>query len=64
VYAAVIGDEVPHLHVHLQARYPGTPREYWWDRVDQWPQARRGSMAEIESFVRELRAYLADGTLP
>jgi histidine triad (HIT) family protein len=60
VYAAVIGDRVPHLHVHLLPRYPGTPREFWWTRVDEWPDARRGSTAEIESFVHELRAYIAD----
>ena len=61
VYAAVIGDAVPHLHVHLLPRYPGTPREYWWTRVDEWPHARRGSAAEIEVLVQELRGYLADG---
>jgi histidine triad (HIT) family protein len=59
VYAAVIGDGVPHLHVHLLPRYPGTPREYWWTRVDEWPQARRGNTAEIEALVRELNGYLA-----
>ena len=62
VYAAVIGDGVPHLHVHLLPRYPGTPREYWWTRVDEWPQARRGSAAEIEVLVHELRGYLAGTT--
>jgi len=41
VYAMVIGDAVPHLHVHLQARYPGAPREYWWDKVAQWPCRER-----------------------
>jgi len=61
VYAAVIGDEVPHLHVHLLARFPGTPREFWWTRVDRWPEARGGSAAEIDIFVAELRRYLADG---
>jgi histidine triad (HIT) family protein len=60
VYAAVIGDGVPHLHVHLLPRYPGTPREYWWTKVDEWPQARRGERAEIEAFVAGLRRYLAD----
>jgi histidine triad (HIT) family protein len=59
VYAAVIGDEVPHLHVHLLPRFPGTPREYWWTRVDEWPQARRGDAAEIAVLVGELRSYLA-----
>jgi histidine triad (HIT) family protein len=60
VYAAVIGDAVPHLHVHLLPRFPGTPREYWWTRVDEWPEARRGGSAEIAALVRELRSYLAD----
>jgi histidine triad (HIT) family protein len=32
VYAQVIGDRVPHLHVHLLPRYPGTPEDYWWDK--------------------------------
>jgi histidine triad (HIT) family protein len=59
VYAAVIGDGVPHLHVHLIPRYPGTPREYWWDRVDEWPDARRGLEPEIAVLVRDLRAYAA-----
>lgn len=59
VYAAVIGDGVPHVHVHLLPRFPGTPREYWWTRVDEWPQARRGTAAEIEALVRKLRSYLA-----
>lgn len=63
VYAAVIGDGVPHLHIHLMPRYPGTPREYWWTRVDEWPDAPRGGAAEVEKLVRELRAYFADSRL-
>jgi histidine triad (HIT) family protein len=59
VYAAVIGDQVPHLHVHLLPRYPGTPREYWWDRVDEWPDARRGSEPQITEFVASLHRYLS-----
>lgn len=59
VYAAVFGDGVPHLHVHLLPRFPGTPREYWGTHVNKWPQARRGNAAEIEVLVRELRGYIA-----
>jgi len=59
VYAAVIGDRVPHLDVHLIPRYPGTPREYRWDRLDEWPDAPRGDDREIAALVRRLRAYLA-----
>lgn len=60
VYAAVIGDGVPHLHVHLLPRFPGTPREYWWTRVDEWPHARRGDGADITEFVHGLRSHLAE----
>lgn len=60
VYAAVWGDGVPHLHVHLLPRFPGTPREYWGTRVNEWPQAQRGNAAEIEVFVSGLRRYLVD----
>jgi histidine triad (HIT) family protein len=59
VYSAIIGDGVPHLHVHLMPRYPGTPREYWWTRLQEWPQAPRGDAAEIEALVARLRAYQA-----
>ena len=58
VYAEVIGDAVPHLHVHLTARYPDAPREYWWPRVKEWPQAPRGGLPEIEALVRDLRDHL------
>ena len=59
VYAAVFGDGVPHLHVHLLPRFPGTPREYWGVHVDTWPQARRGTATEIAHLVQGLRGYLA-----
>ncbi len=58
VYAAVIGHGVDHLHLHLIARYPGTPREFWWTRVDEWPDAPRGGAAEIAALVGRLRAQL------
>jgi len=58
VYAAVWGDGVPHLHVHLLPRFSGTPREYWGTQVNKWPHARRGGTAEIEVLVSELRQYL------
>jgi diadenosine tetraphosphate (Ap4A) HIT family hydrolase len=64
VYSAVIGDAVPHLHIHLQARFPGTPREYWWTRVNEWPSARRGGIAEIKEFVRQLSEYIAASGVP
>ena len=47
VYAFVIGNSVPHLHVQVVARYPGAPREYWGPHVDDWPDAPRGRDREI-----------------
>jgi hypothetical protein len=41
------------------APVPGTPREYWWDRVDEWPGARRGSEPHITELVASLHGYLS-----
>jgi histidine triad (HIT) family protein len=61
VYAFVLGDHVPHLHVHLVPRYPGAPTQYWGIHVDEWPGAPRGGPAEIEALVRRLRDCLQAG---
>ena len=58
VYAFVLGDAVPHLHVHLAPRYPGTPREYWGTRLDEWPDAPRVDPAAMAEFVSDLREVL------
>jgi histidine triad (HIT) family protein len=59
VYAAVIGHGVDHLHMHLIPRYPGTPREYWWTRVDEWPGAPRGDADAVAALAERLRTVLA-----
>jgi histidine triad (HIT) family protein len=57
VYAAVIGHGVAHVHLHLIPRYPGTPREFWWTRVDEWPDAPCGGETEVEALVERLRGH-------
>ncbi len=59
VYAAVLGNRTPHLHVHLLARFPGTPREFWGLNADDWPGAERGTDPQIAGLVTRLHAYLA-----
>jgi len=59
VYAFVLGDHVPHLHVHVVPRYPGAPPEYWGVHVDEWPDAPHGGPDEIASLCGRLRAQLA-----
>jgi histidine triad (HIT) family protein len=58
VYSSVVGHQVDHLHLHLVPRYPGTPREYWWPKLDEWPDAPLGGMAEVTRMVDEIRARL------
>jgi histidine triad (HIT) family protein len=59
VYAFVLGDHVPHLHLHLIARHPGAPAQYRGVHVTEWPEAPRGGEADIAALNTHLRAYLA-----
>jgi len=59
VYAFVLGDGVPHVHVHAVPRYPDAPREYWGVHVDEWPAAPRGGPGEIVALCARIRAYLS-----
>jgi len=58
VYAFVLGDDVPHVHIHVVPRYPGAPREYWGVHVDEWPDAPHGGPLEMDALCGRLRAYL------
>lgn len=58
VYVYAVGDEVPHLHVHLVPRYSGTPREHWGPGVTRWPQAPRVDSHAMHALVSDLRSHL------
>lgn len=58
VYMYVLGDEVPHLHLHLVPRYPGTPREHWGPGVTRWSQAPRVDPEAMRALVSALRSHL------
>jgi diadenosine tetraphosphate (Ap4A) HIT family hydrolase len=58
VYSAVIGTRVPHFHLHLLPRYPGTPRDVAWHQVDEWEGAPRGGSQEIAELIGRLGAHL------
>jgi histidine triad (HIT) family protein len=59
VYVFVLGEHVPHLHMHIIARYPGAPREYWGTRVDEWPDGPHGGPSEIAALCGRVRARLS-----
>jgi diadenosine tetraphosphate (Ap4A) HIT family hydrolase len=58
VYSFVFGDVVPHLHIQVVPRYPGTPREYWGIRVTDWPEARRGGVEAMTAVCDRVRTSL------
>ena len=58
VYTAVIGHNVPHLHVHVLPRYVGTPPEVGWMQSREWEGAPRGGAPEIAELVGRLRDTL------
>ena len=59
IYAFVLGHHVPHLHLHLAARYPGTPPEYWALQLPEWPDAPLGGEAEVTDLIERMKALLA-----
>ncbi|NIS79925.1 MAG: HIT domain-containing protein [Anaerolineales bacterium] len=58
VYLFRLGHHVDHLHLWVVPRYPGTPREYWGLRVDEWPQAPRGDADAVEALCERIRRFL------
>ena len=62
VYSFVFGDTIPHLHIHLAPRYPGTPPEYWGARLREWPDAPKVDEAGMRELVANLQRQLAPGS--
>ncbi|WNF24853.1 HIT family protein [Mesobacillus jeotgali] len=59
IYAFVSGDSVPHLHMHLVPRYPGTPKEYWGpNAVYDWEGAPMGSNDDVIALCTRIKTYL------
>src|SRR5690242_20347787 len=60
VYAVFYGEVTPHLHIHLTARYPGTPAEYLRWNIEDWPATPRGNVHEIAALCQRLRSIVAN----
>ncbi len=56
VFAAVIGQRVPHFHEHLICRLPGTPEDVPWHASDD--AAPRVDAASVADLARRIRARL------
>ncbi|MEZ2716530.1 HIT family protein [Niallia circulans] len=61
IYALVSGNSVPHLHLHLIARYPNTPERYWGPtELYDWPEAPIANEEEMSSLCKRIKNYLAN----
>lgn len=59
IYSLVSGNSVPHLHMHLVARYPNTPKEHWGPfEVYDWKDAPMGENHEVIELCKRLKTYL------
>lgn len=59
VYSLVSGNAVPHLHMHIVPRYPGTPEQYWGPMsVREWSEAPIGGNSEIIELCERVRSYM------
>jgi len=59
IYSYVLGDAVPHLHMHLVPRYPGTPKEHWGpNAVYDWECAPMGDNDDVIALCTRIKPYL------
>lgn len=59
IYALVSGNSVPHFHLHLVARYPNTPEQYWGPfAVYDSPNARFGDNSEVIDLCNRIKYFL------
>lgn len=56
VYLFRINDKVPHLHLHLVPRYPGTPREFWGFKISEWTGNPKIGLNEIHDVAKNLKS--------
>ena len=61
VYALVSGNSVPHVHMHIVARYPNTPKEHWGPmEVYDWEDAPMGNEEKVIELCQRLKRYMED----
>ncbi|MBN8193437.1 HIT family protein [Bacillus sp. NTK074B] len=64
IYSLVSGNSVPHLHMHLVARYPHTPKEFWGPmEVYDWEDAPMGDNDEVVKLSTRLKEYMEKNSI-
>jgi diadenosine tetraphosphate (Ap4A) HIT family hydrolase len=57
VHAMVINTRIEHFHEHVVVRHRGTPAEFAWHAVDEWPNAPAGGPSEVAQLCERLRRH-------
>lgn len=60
IYSHVIGDNTPHLHIHIIPRYKGDPKEFWGMKADEWEAAPHGDEETVKEFCLKLGRLLTE----
>ncbi|WP_421385324.1 HIT family protein [Bacillus salacetis] len=59
IYSLVSGNSVPHLHMHIVARYPNTPKEHWGPmEVYDWQDAPMGDNDQVVQLCNRIKNHL------
>ncbi|MBD8068749.1 HIT family protein [Bacillus sp. PS06] len=59
IYSYVMGDAVPHLHMHIVPRYPNTPKEFWGQNaVYDWTEAPMGNNQDVIDLCTRMKSYI------
>ena len=53
----VINTRLEHFHEHIVVRHRGTPPDYPWHQVDEWPDAPRGDAPEVAVLCERLAGH-------
>ncbi len=59
IYTFSIGEQVPHLHIHLIPRYEDTPKEFIGARLMEYTGDRTGDQMKVGEFTQCLQGYFA-----
>ena len=58
-YAESFLERYQHVHVIVTSRYPSMPKEYIRLAIRKWPDAPKGSRADVVELSRKLRAHMS-----
>jgi ATP adenylyltransferase len=57
VHAMVVNTRFEHFHEHVVVRHLGTPQNYTWHEVDDWPGAPNGGPPEVATLCERLARH-------